>query len=125
MTSPNNRKPWFSITADDCEWNYYRGSGSGGQHKNKTDSAVRCTHPPSGAVGTAEDERSQHLNKRLAFKRMATSDKFQAWLKTEIARKSGIEDEVEASVKRAMNPKNIITEVKENGVWKRTNEFSG
>ena len=60
---PKERKLLFSVTAKDCDWDYYRGSGAGGQKRNKTSNAVRCTHKDSKAVGKAEDTRSQLQNK--------------------------------------------------------------
>jgi len=50
----------FSLTSSDFEWSYTKGTGPGGQKKNKTSSAVHCIHRPSGARGYAEDSRSQH-----------------------------------------------------------------
>lgn len=49
----------------------FRASGPGGQHVNKTESALRLTHPPSGVVVIAQDSSSQHRNKEIAFERLA------------------------------------------------------
>ena len=54
----------------ECEVDTFRSSGPGGQHVNKTESAVRLTHLPSGVVVTSQQERSQHRNKALCLEKL-------------------------------------------------------
>ena len=92
----------LSLNKSDFTWQYFRGSGKGGQKRNKTDNACRCIHEPSGAVGEAEDGRKQSDNRKLAFERMANSPEFKTWVE--------LQHDIQAGKVKA--------EVFENGEWK-------
>jgi hypothetical protein len=68
------RRQWSALTEDQllaqCEVDTYRASGPGGQKRNKTSSAVRLRHQPSGLIVIAEESRSQHENKAKALRRL-------------------------------------------------------
>jgi hypothetical protein len=69
-----SREKWTTLSdaqlLDQCEVDTYRASGPGGQKRNKTSSAVRLRHPPSGLIVIAEESRSQHENKAKALRRL-------------------------------------------------------
>src|SRR5215471_4329909 len=68
------RSTWTGLTdaqlLAQCEVDTYRASGPGGQKRNKTSSAVRLRHGPTGLVVIAEESRSQHENKAKALRRL-------------------------------------------------------
>lgn len=106
----------FSVTLKDCDVQTKRGSGKGGQNRNKRDTAVRIVHKLSGAVGESEEQRSQLQNKRTAFERMVASPKFQTWLKKETWIRSGLPDP-EQQVEKEMAQENVKVEIKHKGRW--------
>ena len=107
----------FSVTASDCDWQYLRGTGPGGQKRNKTESKVRCVHRASGASGESDLTRSQHENKKIAFRKMAESKEFRVWHKIETARRTGQILSVEEAVDKLMEDVNIKVEGRVDGKW--------
>ena len=87
------------INKDDLEVTPIRGSGPGGQHRNKNYTGVRITHKESGAVGEATDSKSQTLNRAMAFRRMIGSPEFQVWLNLQI------------------HPEHLKIEIRKGGEW--------
>ena len=66
----NLTAPLMAILKKDIQWEAFRSTGPGGQHKNKTDSAIRMKHLPTGTVVIAARNRSQHRNREIAFENL-------------------------------------------------------
>jgi len=114
----NNKKHILSITKDDFEIKSMRAGGKGGQHQNKTNSAIRIKHIKSGVEAVSREHKSQHRNKKEAFNRLVNDPEFRKWLDIEIARVNGKIEEAEREVERQMNPNYLKIEIRdENGRW--------
>lgn len=125
MSNRPKREPLVSVTKDDFELQTFRAGGKGGQGQNKRSTGVRLIHKASGARGEARDERSFDQNRKNAFIRLTETTTFKNWLKIETSRALGQQVEIEEQVRRAMAPKNIRTEVKdENGKWMELDDGS-
>lgn len=111
---PNKRG--FTLTKEDFRFDTFTAGGHGGQNVQKTATAVRCVHEPSGAEGVARDQRSQPQNRKLAFERCTSSPRFRVWCAEKL-------EQIEAGrsteewVEEQMKPENLGFERKVGDRW--------
>lgn len=125
------RELLIRITPADCLMDVFRSGGRGGQHQNTRNTGVRFRHLPSGAVGEARDHKSQMANKRAAWRRMAETPEMQLWLKLRAgeasltaAEKRDLELRIARNVEQAMQPENLVVEIKDaDGRWARSEDL--
>lgn len=110
-----SKKLVFSVTLDDCKVATFTAGGPGGQHQNRSNTAVRITHTASGAAGECREHRSQMQNKKAAFRKMAESGKFKVWVNKQL---SGNKESPEELVKHDMDPSNLLILGRVEGKWK-------
>lgn len=109
----------FSVTKKDCTFKYYRGKGSGGQKKNKTDNCCQCIHDASGAQASSEEGRSKDFNTKNAFKKMTQTEKFRRWLHLETARATGDLRLIEQAVDFELKNNVKIEGKSKEGLWEK------
>ena len=105
----------FSVTAKDFDFSYTKGTGKGGQKRNKTETAVHCKHKDSGARGYSDATRSQHKNKIDAFTKCIETKEFKAWHQIETAKRMGLLKQAEEEAQRQM--RFIKVEMFKDGEW--------
>ena len=121
-----NKVKLLSLTKNDFEFQPFRGTGNGGQNRNKVETCIRITHKASGCTTTACEHRTQGANKRLAFEKLCKDKKFLSWLRLESLRKNQLidsEEEIQRKVDLMMQPNKLKIEVYNKETKKYEEEF--
>jgi protein subunit release factor A len=100
----NVMKLLFSLTRKDFEMQTFTVGGHGGSGKDTSNSGVRIIHPASGAVGEGREFRSNAMNRKAAFERLAKSKKFRDWHRVECAKRLGqVQPETPEEIRARVN----------------------
>jgi len=117
-----SRELIYRLTKKDFEITHYKGSGPGGQNRNKNSTAVRIKHPESGATASCSEHKSQLQNRKVAFRRLIETPQFKIWHARKVHEYS-TQKTIEQEIEELMKPHNIKTEVKDGqGKWIETKE---
>lgn len=110
------------LSLKDLDVSYFCGSGAGGQARNKVASGVQMKHDESGAIGRASDSRSQHDNKKSAFKRLIADPRMKFWLAKKVYEvRQG--ETLEKTIENDAKPANLKYEIKNaEGKWEQVEE---
>ena len=100
----------FSLTKKDFIVQPFKGSGPGGQHRNKNATAIRIIHPDSGAVGESQKHKSQLQNKKEAFKNLVNTAEFKKWHRIKVAELLRDKEQQKKEWDRWMHPVNFKVE---------------
>jgi protein subunit release factor B len=124
------RKLLFSLSKDQGDFRIqaYRGTGNGGQKKNKTFNACRiwCIDKETKevvAMSQCEEQRSFEQNKKRALEKLLETEKFKVWHKLKVAKKLGLLKDIDEYVDKQMHPENIKIEEQIDGKWTEINDM--
>lgn len=112
------RKLLFSVAPSECHLDTFTVGGHGGSGKDTSNTGVRWTHLPSGAVGESREFRSQQQNKEAAWKRMGQSKAFQTWARMQAAKIMG-QPSIDDLVDQEMTRDKLKVEVREGQEWRQ------
>lgn len=110
---PEGKIKLMSLSKADFEIQSYKGSGPGGQHRNKVETGIRITHTATGVSASSCEGRSQYSNKLSAFNKLTSDKRFLSWLKLESLKRNKLipsEGELGEMIDRMMNIDNLKVE---------------
>lgn len=122
MVLDNKKEVIYSLSKKDFIVQPFKGSGAGGQHRNKVSTAIRIKHAESGAIGECQEHKSQLQNRKVAFRRLIAHPKFKIWHAKKV-REFDRNKTIEQEVEEAMVPTNLKVEIKNTkGQWRDEHE---